>query len=478
MENAVIYARVSSQEQSEGYSITSQLKLLRDYAKRNRLVVVKEFVDVQSAKATGRKGFNEMIGFISNNGTRIIITEKVDRFSRNFKDADIIDALDVEVHFVKEREVISSESTSHSKLVFGFKSLLAKHFLDNLSEETKKGMREKVQQGGFPGLAPVGYKNNRLDHTIETDPERAPFVKNAFQLYFTGNYSLITLKEKLDRDGFRSRKDCKLSLRGIQTLLRNPFYYGWFYWGGELHKGIHSPLISKDLFDKVQIKLAEKNTSGRLRGKWFAFKGLLRCGYCGHSITAETHKGHNYYSCANPNKCGQEYYREEKIDKMFADELRKFRLTDEVKEWTIDALRQSHEEEEQFTKNELARLQREYTRNETKKHQIYQDKLEGEISKEFLKEEFNGIQQRQQEIQSDIERLQQKNHNYMQAGLQILELVQDIENTYLRANMEQKSKMLKILSSNLELKGVNTSFYWNKPFDILYELGESENRGE
>ena len=74
--------------------------------------------------------------------------------------------------------------------------------------------------------------------------------------------------------------------------------------------------------------------------------------------------------------------------------------------------------------------------------------------------------------------MQQKNHGYMREGILILELVQDIENTYLRANMEQKSKMLKILSSNLELKGVNTSFHWNKPFDILYKSGESENRGE
>lgn len=478
MENAVIYARVSSQEQAEGFSIASQLKLLKDYAGKRGLVVVKEFVDVQSAKNSKRKAFNEMIGFIGSNGTKKIITEKVDRFSRNFKDADIIESLGVEVHLVKENEIISSNSTSHTKLIFGFKTLLAKHFLDNLSEETRKGMKEKVQQGGFPGLAPVGYKNNRLDHTIEVDTERSPFVKNAFELYATGNYSLIILKEKLDRDEFQTRKGCKISLHGTQTILRNPFYYGWFNWSGELHRGTYSPLISKDLFDKVQNRLNEKHTSGRLKGKWFPFKGLLKCGYCGHSITAETHKGHNYYSCANPKKCGQGYHREEKIDKMFGDELRKFRLTDEVKEWAIDALRQSHEEEEQFTKNELTRLQTEYTRNETKKHHIYQDKLEGEISQEFLKEEFNQIQQRQQEIQSDIERLQQKNHDYMQAGLQILELVQDIENTYLRANMEQKSKMLKILSSNLELKGVNSSFHWNKPFDILYKLGESENRGE
>ncbi len=176
-------------------------------------------------------------------------------------------------------------------------------------------------------------------------------------------------------------------------------------------------------------------------------------------------------------KCEQGYHREEKIDKMFVDALGKFCLNDELKKWTVEGLKYSHEEEGEFVKNELVRLQREYTRNEGMKHKIYQDKLEGEISKEFLKEEFNRIQERQQEIQSDIERLQQKNHDYMQEGLLILELVQDIKNQYVKANMEQKSKMLKILCSNLELKGVNSCYNWNKPFDILYELGQSEDRG-
>ena len=476
MENAVIYARVSSKEQNEGYSITSQLKLLRDYTRKNGLFVENEFVDVQSAKKSGRKAFNEMVRFISKNGTKKIITEKVDRFSRNFKDADIIESLGVEIHLVKENEIISSESTSHSKLIFGFKTLLAKHFLDNLSEETKKGMREKVQEGGYPSLAPLGYQN--IDKMIEIDSERADLIKKSFELYATGDYSIQTLTDELNRRGLRSRKGLKLVKRSIQTILKNPIYYGWFKWSGQIWKGSHVPIISKELYDKVQNRLNEKHTSGRLRGKWFAFKGLLRCGYCGHSITAETHKGHNYYSCANPKKCGQDYHREEKIEKMFADALGKLRLDDKVKEWTVEALRQSHEEEEQFVKKELAMLQRESTRNETKKHQIYQDKLEGEISKEFLIEEFNGIQQRQQEIQSDMARLQQKNNDYMQEGLLILELVQDIKNQYLKADMEQKSKMLKILLSNLELKGVDSSFHWNKPFDILYKLGESENRGE
>ncbi|UCC41902.1 MAG: recombinase zinc beta ribbon domain-containing protein [Candidatus Aminicenantes bacterium] len=201
------------------------------------------------------------------------------------------------------------------------------------------------------------------------------------------------------------------------------------------------------------------------------------CGYCGHSVTAETHKGYVYCRCANSKKCQQGYHREEKLDSMFADTLGKFYLDDTIKEWIIEALNESHNEEERFVKSELAKLQREYARNENRLHQVYRDKLDGLIQEDFFKSIFNKIQQRQQEIRMDLDKLKQKNFNYMKEALLILELLQDVKNQYIRASKEQKSKILKILVSNVELKGVNTSFYWNKPFDILFELGQTDKRG-
>ncbi len=157
---AVIYARVSSKEQEkEGYSIPAQLKLLRDHASVHGLQIVREFTDVETAKKAGRKQFGEMVEFLKKKSNcRIILVEKTDRLYRNIKDWVSLDELDVEIHLVKENEVLSEDSRSHEKFMHGIKVLMAKNFIDNLREEIRKGMIEKAEQGMWPSMAPIGYK--------------------------------------------------------------------------------------------------------------------------------------------------------------------------------------------------------------------------------------------------------------------------------------------------------------------------------
>src|SRR6185437_8186281 len=145
---AVIYARVSSKEQEkEGYSIPAQQKLLKDYAAKQGFVVVQEFVDVETAKATGRTGFMEMLEFFKKEaarpdgqGSRVLLVEKTDRLYRNLKDWVTVDEFDLQIHLVKENEILSRDSRSHQKLIHGIKVLMAKNYIDNLGEEAKKGM--------------------------------------------------------------------------------------------------------------------------------------------------------------------------------------------------------------------------------------------------------------------------------------------------------------------------------------------------
>ena len=137
--------------------------------------MLREFVDVETAKRTGRSGFGEMLAFIAEDPTcRTILVEKTDRLYRNIKDWTTVDDLDVAVHFVKESTIVSKESRSSEKFLHGIKVLMAKNYVDNLSEEVKKGLREKAEQGHFPGVAHVGYVNNRVTRRIDIDPVRGP----------------------------------------------------------------------------------------------------------------------------------------------------------------------------------------------------------------------------------------------------------------------------------------------------------------
>jgi len=166
---AVIYARVSSKEQErEGYSIPAQLKLLKSYAQKNNYEIIREFIDVETAKQSGRTNFNEMVKFLSANPeVKIILCEKTDRLYRNFKDYVIIDDLDLTLIFVKEGSVLNKHSRSHEKFIHGIKVLMAKNYIDNLSEETRKGLLEKAEEGEYPAYAPLGYKHDKIKKPLK-----------------------------------------------------------------------------------------------------------------------------------------------------------------------------------------------------------------------------------------------------------------------------------------------------------------------
>ena len=143
--HAVIYARVSSKEQEkEGFSIPAQLKLLKEYAAANSFTVAQEYVDVETAKQTGRAAFGEMVGYLkSHPSVRVMLVEKTDRLYRNLKDWVTVDELDVEMHFPKEGVVLSRESRSSEKFMHGIKVLMAKNYIDNLSEEPARACRKR-----------------------------------------------------------------------------------------------------------------------------------------------------------------------------------------------------------------------------------------------------------------------------------------------------------------------------------------------
>ena len=199
----VIYARVSSKEQEkEGFSIPAQLKLLKEYALKNGFQIVEEFSDAETAKKAGRTNYNRMLEYLkANSDVKIILVEKTDRLYRNFKDYVTLEDYDLEVHLVKEGTVISKNSKSHDKFIHGIKVLMAKNYIDNLSEEIKKGLKEGLEEGYWPFNPPYGYKRGE-QKSLYIDKAHVLFVQRAFQLFSTGNYSLNRLIDKLFEEGY------------------------------------------------------------------------------------------------------------------------------------------------------------------------------------------------------------------------------------------------------------------------------------
>jgi site-specific DNA recombinase len=264
---AVLYVRVSSKEQEKGgFSIPAQLRLLRQYGDTQGFTIVKEFRDVETAKQSGREGFGEMVNFLLKNSTcKYLLVEKTDRLYRNFKDYVSLEDMDVEIHLVKEGSVVSNNSKSAEKFIHGIKVLMAKNYVDNLSEETRKGMTEKAEEGIWPSTAPIGYKNvlgKSGKRTIKLDTRKSPIVRNLFETYSSGKYSLEEITKKFAGKGLVSRKNKKSIGRStVHKILKNRTYSGDFLWKGKLYQGKYPSLISSKLWEKVQEVLRTRCTT-------------------------------------------------------------------------------------------------------------------------------------------------------------------------------------------------------------------------
>src|ERR1700680_3405684 len=195
---AVLRARVSSKEQEEeGFSLSAQIRPLREYAAHNGITIIHDFVDVESSKTGGRAGFNEMDAFLKKHpGCRTILVEKTDLMYRNLTDYATLDELGVSIHLVKENQIIGPDSKSSEQFVHGIKVLVARNYSQNLGEETSKGMTEKARAGIYPSCAPVGYRNAEGPggkRVIIPDPDASPVITELFDRFATGQYSIKAL---------------------------------------------------------------------------------------------------------------------------------------------------------------------------------------------------------------------------------------------------------------------------------------------
>lgn len=333
----VIYARVSSKEQEkEGFSIPAQQRLLRDYAAAHRFTVLKEFVDVETAKKSGRANFTAMVELLRTpfTGRSVILVEKTDRLYRNFKDYVTLDELDAELHFVKENEVISKDSRSSAKFMHAIRVVMAKQYIDNLSEETRKGMQQKAEEGLYPARAPIGYLNvpgQDGKKRLQPDPASAAGVLRLFETYDSGNVSLAELVPLSREIGLQGGEG--LTRAGIHRVLRTSVYCGEYEWGGQTHQGVHTPIVSRELWQRVQERLAGRYTAKLRTAKHdFAFSGLIKCGHCGCALVGDIKKGkYVYYRCTGyKQKCGEPYTRESVLEAQFTGLLRQLHFDDEM----------------------------------------------------------------------------------------------------------------------------------------------------
>ena len=483
---AVLFCRVSSREQEEtGYSLPAQKKYLRDYAQRNNFSIAKIFAVSESASGkVQRKVFNEMINFIRKNNISVVIVETTDRLTRNFADVPLIDKWILEdeshqIHLAKEGCILHKESKSHEWFMWRVKVATAEYYVRLLSENVKKGQREKIRQGWLPTKPPLGYKTiGEKGHKIHViDEEKAPLVKKMFELYATGNYSLKRLTETMYKEGLRNNYGHKVPKSRIHEFLTDPFYIGKIRWNGEIYEGKHQPLIEKETFEKVQ-RLLKSKTTPKYNKHLFLFTGLIRCKECGGVITWEIAKGRYIYGhCNHYRNCSQQTWaKESEVENQLIPAFENLQIkSPRLAEWIRKALKESHKDEIEYHSSALNELNQKYNQIQQRLDKLYDDKLDGNITEEFYNRKFQQYTEEKEKVLEAIEKHSQASNKYFELGINIYELSQKAKEIYLKAPLEQKRQLVSLVFTNLLLDEGKLSYTYSKPFQILFQAVQATN---
>jgi len=469
-----IYIRKSTDEDDRQIlSLEAQETELLEFAERERLEIADIFRESQTAKEPDRPIFNKMLEGIEKGKAQGILAWHPDRLARNSIDGGkIIFLVDSEKIQALKFPTFWFEPTPQGKFMLNIAFGQSKYFIDNLSENTKRGLRQKLRRGELPGYAPLGYLNDLLKHTMYKDPERFRLVQKLFELYATGNYSLKDLQKFTISAGPLSRNNKVLSVSVIQHTLSNSFYYGVFKYNEEMHQGKHDPMISKKLFDKCRNVLADRSRPKKPSQKEYPFRNLLKCGECGCAITSETQKGHNYYRCTKKRiPCSQKYIREENLAEQISKILQKVFLPSAWAKNMISELDKQKEESVQAGAVFAQNLKSQIKECEEKLDLLLDAHLDGTITKEEYADKKQKILNQKVEISEKLKDFEQNGSHWLEPAKKFILEANQAQIVAKKGKPKEKADFLKKVGSNLVLANQNIKYFPRGAWKILVNLG-------
>jgi len=320
---AIDLARVSTKEQREaGNSLPAQVDRIERYYESNpRLHREKSFIYDESAhSATIGEHFNEVIAYIKQKEGRVaLVCDKVDRLIRNFvtsihKISPFIESGQLELHFVSDNLIFHKESSASERFYFNIAISLAQYYSDAIGDNVKRGYERILRDGRWYGNTPLGYtsvyndEGRRID--IVPDPQKQHLIRQIFEMYASGNYSVASLLKAITKAGLTDKNDAPIKHQRLDGVLKNPFYCGYMVSKGRKYVHKYEALITKELFYTC-LDLRKRNRTNKVKYKTRRFlfgSGLLTCEKCGLKITAEqkvkpSGKKYIYYSCTGAKGC-------------------------------------------------------------------------------------------------------------------------------------------------------------------------------
>ena len=485
---AIIFARVSSlTQEKEGYSLDAQIQKLRMYAFTKRLHILQEFRITESSNIAERKKFQEVLEFVKSerrkgNERIVIISDKVDRLIRNFKDYPIINELiedDIaELHFVGDNSILNRNATSNDKLMWNMRIVMAQNYIDVMKDNVKRSIDYKVEHGEWPSKAPLGYKNitkgrdNKSNIVFDTD--RFLLVRRLFVEYSTGNHSIRGITRLANSWGLRTEKGNKISQTTVNSILKNRFYSGMMKFRGIEKHHIYEKLIDEATFIKCQEVLKRfKRSQFRISKNEFLFAGLLTCSKCGCGYTSEIKKGKYIYVRPNNQKkpCDTCYPLTEKaVFEQVKEVFDNIKFSPALIADIQNHIKDTNKQKNDYRDNRLASLRKEQDKVNEYLNRVLDLLIKQSITQDEYDRKVYEFNNAKAEINEELRSINDADEYFYDSISALMNIASRAKELFESSDIQQKRKLMRFMFTNLNINGANLEYSLKKPFDMLVKL--------
>jgi site-specific DNA recombinase len=443
------YVRVSTtRQEEEGVSLQQQKEANERCAARCGVKIIEFFEESETNAKRGRPVFSKMLKLLKAGKASGVIIHKIDRSARNLRDwADLGELIDsgIEVYFANESLDLRSRG---GRLAADIQAVVASDFIRNLREETKKGFYGRLKQGLFPMPAPLGYLNVGKGELKIIDPEKAPLVRKAFELYATGEFSLDQLVKEMYRRGLRSRTGKKVGRNSMSLMLNRRFYIGEIEIkkAGERFLGNHEPIIDPNLFEQVQDILLGRYPK-RLKVHDFTFRRQLACASCGYSLIGETHKDHIYYRC-HTKGCPRSQAKETDIDEVLEELFFPLQFLEEEKQDWLEQIKEMGHDFDSSKRHLENILGADLEKIKFQSDRLLEAYLDGALEKQIFEQKKIALAIKRREIEKQLNNKEEFVGQKIRSAKDFLELAGNAYLLYKSASKQKKRELVQNLTSN------------------------------
>jgi hypothetical protein len=348
---------------------------------------------------------------------------------------------------------------------------MARNFSQNLGEETYKGMLQKARSGLYPRYAPVGYRNveGPDERRVIVPDNDAPTVTRLFDEFATGQYSLKTLAAKCRAEGWTIRGR-RIATSTLHQILRKRIYTGDFDWDGVTYTGRHDALVSRETWDRVQSLIDKRVETRQHRIRHdFAFTGFVRCGHCGCQLVGELKKEkYVYYHCTGHHgKCAEPYTREEAMQDQFAASLRELVVPPGVLAWLKETVSESDLNERASREREIARLEEQRRRLDSKLDAMYEDRLEARITPEMYDRKASDLRGQSLALSRRIDEIRAAAPAAVEDAIDLMDLTSRAADLFAVQPVQEKQGFLRLILKSATWRHRELQTEFEQPFENL-----------